>query len=294
MSKLLLKHAVALLAFIVCSFFAGIAVAQQKSFDEAMAKKMDSLLNAGSAQSTTPDFNLSPNDAPDGVMVPSGWGGYGSALFAGLGGTFPEQFTGKRHKADMISSGGFCVGDPDKAVNFSASLNMTDVHNFSDFSGNFIVSRTLFQTSSVSVGALQLFANERQSDAAGSTYFVAISHAVQWAPSKTPGCSALSYTVGFGTGRFWLKSPDDVGAGKGKHATGVFGSVSYEIIRHVNMSAEWSGQNLGFSLGIRPFGGPLAVGLGIDNLTRYSGDRVSGVLNVGYALPLSKFAHIKG
>lgn len=292
MGKQLLKHAVALMTFVACALLAGTAAAQQNPFDKAVARKMDSLLNANNAPSATSEDVLSPNDAPDGVMVPSGWGGYGSALFAGLGGTFPEQYHNPK-KVDLISSGGFCVGNPDELVNFSASLNMTDVHNFSDFSGNFIVSRTLFQTSSISVGALQLFANKKQSDAAGSTYYIAISHAVQWAPSKTPGCSALSYTIGFGTGRFWLKSPDDIAAGRGKHGTGVFGGISYEIIQHVNLGAEWSGQNLGFSLGMRPCGGPFAIGVGVDNLTRYSGDRVSGVLTLGCALPLSKFAHLK-
>src|SRR6202042_1816846 len=101
----------------------------------------------------------------------------------------------------------------------------------------------------ISVGGLQLFATKSLSDAPGQTFYFAFSHAVQSLPSLTPGCSRLTYTIGIGDGRFYLKSPDDVKAGRGKNGTGLFGSVSYEVIQHVNLIAEWSGMNLGLSAG---------------------------------------------
>jgi hypothetical protein len=254
----------------------------QNSFEDAITSKFDSLSrikNTGAA------FALGPNDAATGIMVPSGWGGYGTSIFGGLSGDYPEQYT--NNKPDLIVSGGVCTGNPEKAVNVAVGINMTDLHKLRDFSGNVIVSREISTGNSISAGALQLFATGKYSDSPNATFYFAYSHAVQWLPSQTPGCSALSYTIGIGNGRFLYKSPDDIAAGKGKYATAVFGSVSYEILKHTNLSAEWYGQNLGVSLTTRPFGNsPLSIGLGADNLTRYTGDKTSMIFSLGYPLSL--------
>lgn len=278
---------IAVVAIAVCALYARPASAQN-SFEDAIKAKFDSLaLQKNSTTIPGMGMALGPNDAATGMMVPPGWGGSGTAIFGGLSGTYPEEY--RDNKPDLIASGGVCVGDPRKYVNFAASLNITDVHRFRDFSGNFIVSREISTGNSISAGALQVFANNQQSDAAAATFYIAYSHAIQWLPSQTPGCSALSYTIGIGNGRFLDKSPDDVKAGKGKYATAVFGSVSYEIVKHTNLSAEWDGQNLGVSLTTRPFvKSPFSIGLGADNLTRYTGNRTSMVFSVGYPLSLTK------
>jgi hypothetical protein len=226
-----------------------------------------------------------PNDAPQTLTTPSGFGGYGTYLFGAIGGAYPQLY---HTSADLIASGGISIGNPFKAVNFAASVNMTDVHRFRDFSGNFIVSRTIPNGSSISAGALQLFAPKSESDAPGQTYYLAFSHAVQWLPSETDGSSKLTYTIGAGNGRFYDKSPDDIAAGRGSHGTAVFGSVSYEVFQHVNMIAEWSGINLGISTGFRPFENALSFGLGVGNLTRYSGDKPNLLFSVGYPLALTR------
>jgi len=284
MSGKLLKHAPVFLLLFVCSLYTKTALAQT-TFEQSVNRKLDSLLAANGTVSLRKQFELYPNDAMNGIMTPSGWGGYGTAVFGAIGGTYPEQY--RDNKADLIASGGVCFGNPQKVVNFAASVNMTDVHNFRNFSGNFIVSRMIFTGSSISAGALQVFASKKYSDAANPTFFFAFSHAVQWANSPTPGVSALSYTLGIGNGRFLDKSPDDIKAGKGKYATAVFGSVSYEILRHVNLNGEWYGQNLGFSLTMRPFSNPLSFGVGAANLTGYSGDRKTMVFTIGYPLSLT-------
>ncbi len=275
---------IAVVAIAVCALYAPPACAQNP-FEDAITKKFDSL---GIAKSTnTVKMEIGPNDAATGMMVPPGWGGSGTAIFGGVSGDYPEQY--KNNKLDAIVSGGFCVGDPVKFVNFAASLNMTSPSHLQNFSGNFILSREISAGNSISAGALQAFASSKYSDAPDPTFYVAYSHAVQWAPSQTPGCSALSYTIGIGNGRFLHKSPDDIDAGKGKYGTAVFGGVSYEIIRHTNLSAEWDGQNLGISVTTRPFAkSPFSLGLGADNLTRYTGDRTSMVFSIGYPLSLTK------
>jgi hypothetical protein len=276
---------IAIVTIAVCALYARPARAQN-SFEDAIKQKFDSLARQQKT-TTSAGMTLGPNDAATGIMVPPGWGGSGTSLFGGLGGTYPEEY--RNNKPDLIASAGICTGDPRKYVNFAAGLNMTDVHRFRDFSWNFIVSREISTGNSISAGALQAFATAKQSDAPLATFYVAYSHAVQWLPSQTPGCSALSYTIGIGNGRFLDKSPDDIAAGKGKHGTGVFGGVSYEIIKHINLSAEWDGQNLGVSVTTRPFvKTPFSIGLGAANLTRYTGDRASMVFSVGYPLSLTK------
>ncbi len=275
---------IAVVAIAVCALYA-LPASAQNTFEQAITKKFDSLWIAKSM--STVQTALGPNDAATGMMVPPGWGGSGTAVFGGLSGTYPEEY--RDNKLDLIASAGFCAGDPVKYVNFAASVNMTSPRHLTNFSGNFIVSRQLSTGNSISAGALQVFASAQHSDAPAPTYYIAYSHAVQWLPSLTPGCSALSYTIGVGNGRFLDKSPDDIAAGKGKYATAVFGSVSYEIIKHTNVSAEWDGQNLGVSLTTRPFvKSPFSIGLGADNLTRYTGNRTSMVFSVGYPLSLTK------
>nr|WP_294790028.1 hypothetical protein [uncultured Mucilaginibacter sp.] len=251
-----------------------------------MEKKLNSLVNVPDILPKTQ--LLSPNDAPSGIMSPTGFGGSGTYLFGGIGGTYPELYREKQ--ADFIAFAGISAGNPVKAVNVAAGVNMANVNQFKNFSVNFTVSRQLSVASSISVGGLGLLASNIQSDAAASTFYFAFSHAVQWAPSKTPGASALSYTIGIGTGRFMHKSPFDVQNGKGKKATAVFAGVSYEILKHVNMAAEWYGTNLGVSAGFRPFANPLSIGLGVDNLTSYSGDRASMIVTIGYPLNIRRQA----
>ncbi|HZY35930.1 MAG TPA: hypothetical protein VFE53_04735 [Mucilaginibacter sp.] len=258
----------------------------QSDFERAMQQKTDSLLTP--EKDENPEDYLVPDDAPQTTTIPSGWGGYGTYLFGGIGGVYPQVYL---TRADLIAFGGACVGNPFKAVNLAVSINMTDVHRFRDFSGNFMISRVVAAGSSISVGGLQLFASEKLSDAPGQTFYFAFSHAVQSLPSQTPGASRLTYTIGIGNGRFYLKSPDDIAAGRGKNGTGVFGSVSYEVIQHVNLIAEWSGLNLGVSAGLRPFKllkMPLSFGVGATNLTRYSGDKPALIASIGLPLSLNR------
>ena len=279
-----------LCAIIALCLFATAAFSQN-SFEKELKQQVDSFLApipVVAAQEATQigTRELYPSDAPASLLTPTGFGGYGTYIFGGLGGANPEVY--RSNKADLIGSIGFCVGNPESAVNFATSLNVTDVHRFRDFSGNFILSRKLFVGTSISAGALQMFANDKQSDSPGSTFYMAISHAVQTIPSLTPGCSRLSYTIGLGSGRFYEKSPVDIANGKGKHGTAIFGSVSFEAIRHVSINAEWTGMNLGFSAGLRPFKSPISFGVGVANLTRYSSDKANMVFSVGLPLSLNR------
>jgi hypothetical protein len=266
----------------LCSMFAG-ALFAQSSFERELQKRTDSLLAPVKGKNMSDE--LLPNPVLQNLIAPSGWGGYGTYIFGGVGGDYAQPY---RTTADLISFAGFCVGDPQKFVNIALSVNATDVSSTNNFSGNITVSRHIFTGSSISAGALQLFAKERESDAALSTFYFAFSHAVQGLPSATDGSSKLTYTIGIGSGRFYRKSPRDIQAGRGAHGTAVFGSLSYELIKWLNLNVEWSGVNLGCSFGIKPFNKPLAIGIGITNLTRYSSDKPNASFVVCYPLSLKR------
>lgn len=260
----------------------------QNSFDEALKQKMDALINE---KLLFPQYftTVLPSNNLQSVTTPSGWGGGNNGyFFLVVGGIFPALYSDP-HKADLISTAGFSIGNPEKFVNVSTSVNITRVSELRDLSGNIILSKQVFKGSSISVGGLQLLASKSVSDAPDPTFYVAFSHAVQSVKSKVDGYSALGYTIGFGTGRFLYKSPKDIENGKGRYGTGVFANVSYEVIPRLNLNAEWSGLNLGFSMGIRPLKeSAITMGFGIYNLTKYSGDRVTYMALLGMPIFLKK------
>lgn len=260
----------------------------QTEFEKVLSLKMDSL-EAQQTKFVSRSSFVFPSNNLQSITTPSGWGGGNATyLFAVLGAIYPSFYT-EGKKADMIGAAGISFGNSYKFVNISASVNITRVSEVRDFSANIVVSKQLFKSSSISVGGLQLFASESVSDAPENTYYVAFSHAIRGERSKKTGNAAWSYTIGFGTGRFLRKSPDDVASGKGKYGTGVFANVSYEVIPRLNFNAEWSGLNLGFSMGVRPMeDSSITVGFGVFNLTNYSGDRTTYMATVGIPVFLSK------
>lgn len=272
--------------FLISAFFlfpkAGMA---QNAFEIGLRMKMDSLLAEKGLASSERQIIL-PNNAVQSIMTPSGWGGGNTTyLFGVLGGVFPAMYTDPQ-KGDLIAAVGISGGNPKKYVNASFSVNITRVSEIRDWSVNLILSRQIFKGSSISVGGLQLLASPSVSDAPDGTYYIAYSHAAQTVRSRTPGYSGLSYTIGYGVGRFLYKSPLDRLNGKGKYGTGFFANLSFEVLRQINLNAEWSGMNLGFSSGVRPLkGSALTFGFGVYNLTKYSGDRVQYIGSL--ALPIS-------
>jgi hypothetical protein len=260
----------------------------QNVFEDKLRIKLDSLRKEKEL-GLFGDITLLPNNAVSSVMTPSGWGGGNTTyIYAVVGGIFPAQYKDP-NTADLIAAAGISFGDPKKYVNVSASINVGRVSEFKDFSGNIILSRQIFKASSISVGAIQLFASSSVSDAPDASYYVAFSHAVQGVVSKEGGRSALGYTIGIGNGRFLYKSPYDITSGKGKYGTAVFANVSFEVFRNINLNAEWSGLNLGFSTGLRPLREvPLTFGFGVYNVTKNSGDRVSFIGSLAYPFVLDK------
>jgi hypothetical protein len=230
---------------------------------------------------------LYPNIAGKGMMTPTGWGSLGNYAFVYLGGTFPQVYTSH---ADLVAGVGAGIGNCYKTVSLSGILNINNVSGINTCSASFFLGRHLATGSSMSAGAMHLFA-DKKSDA-GASYFLAFSHAVQTLPSKTAGYARLCYSIGAGTGRFYDKSSSDIVAGKGRKGTAVFANISYAILKNININAEWSGLNFGVAVAWRPllpikfpFNLP-AICIGLADLTRFSGQRPRLVISVGHAFSL--------
>ncbi len=275
-----------ILAILLIGF--PLLVKSQNLFESGLRLKLDSMI--AEKGTTRHQFNaLLPNNSVQSIMTPTGWGGGNSTYaFAVLGGVYPAMYT-TPNKGDLAGAIGLSGGNSSELVNVSASLNVVRVSELRDFSMNLIVSRQIVGGTSLSVGALHLFASPSVSDAPDASYYVALSHASQKIRSRSEGYSGLSYTIGYGTGRFRYKSPLDIQNGKGKYGTGFFANLSYEFLRQVNINLEWSGLNLGVSSGVRPIkSSPFTFGFGVFNLTGYSGDRIQLVGTVSIPFLLTK------
>lgn len=229
--------------------------------------------------------DLTQNNLGKALMTPTGWGtDKGGILFVGVGGTFPQIYT---TKSDMIGVVGLSAGDPEKYVGASFVLNINDLSEFNTFSCNVILNRHLSRSSSISVGGIHLFAS-KLSDS-GPSYFIVFSHAVQSIASKEPGAAALHYSIGAGSGRFHTKSPADKQAGRGKYGTVVFGNISYELFKWMNVNAEWSGLNLHAGVSVKPIRNFPYINMGLSDLLRSaSNDRVRFVASICYSFRLWK------
>jgi hypothetical protein len=224
-----------------------------------------------------------PNSSSKGMMTPTGWGGSRAFIFGFLGGTFPQVYTSK---SDLVAAAGLGVGNSYKAISVVGIFNILNVSEASTYSGSLIVSRHIGRGTSMSIGGMNLLASKRSD--ADASFYIALSHASQRIKSKTPGYSAFSYTIGAGNGRFYDKSLKDSLAGRGTHGTAVFANISYELVKGLNLIAEWSGLNLGFALSFRPSFKLPAINIGVADLTRTSGDRPRLILSIGQAFSLSK------
>jgi hypothetical protein len=209
-------------------------------------------------------------------MTPSGWGSAGTFVFGGIGGT-PNQVYGhtQRQRADMIGQVGFGTGDASKFVSVVGVVNVNDVSKVDNFSYSFMASRQLGKMSSISAGALHLFADYTKTDADAS-YYVAYSQAIR----KT----RISYTVGVGTGRFYDNSPLDKINGKAAHGTAVFANVSYNLLKNLAVSTEWTGTNLAFSSTVLLKQNWPVLSFGVSEVTRLTGDHATFFASIGKAL----------
>lgn len=233
-----------------------------------------------------PREELYPNPAGDALVTPSGFGSTIPFVYGYIGGTFPAAHS---KKSDLLASLGGGFGNSYRNVGVAAAVNMIDVSKGNNFSGSVALYRHLGTGTSLSIGALNLFASKNPKYANDDpSYFAVISHASQTIKSKIPGYSGLTYGIGVGTGVFFLKSVQDSIAGRGERGTLLFANVAYEVFKGVNAIVEWDGMNLSVGAGIRPsFKWPL-INIGVSDLTTFSGSGPRLILGLAHSLAFSK------
>ncbi len=232
-----------------------------------------------------PQQPLQQNYLGKSLMTPTAWPAQskGGVLFAGLGGTFPQLYTSLN---DLIGVVGLSAGNPDRFVSATVMLNINDVYKFRHFSSNIILYKNLPNGSALSAGGIHLLSS-KQTDSDPS-YYIVFSHAVQTLLSKRTGTSALSYSIGIGSGRFYDNSPWDIRKGKAAHGSAVFANVSLEITKWLNTNVEWSGTNLHAGVSVRPLGFLPSINMGLADITRFSGQEIRFVASINYSIYLWK------
>lgn len=215
-----------------------------------------------------------PNGAAHELTIPSGFGPAhfanqpgSTVLSASFGGVGRVPYT---TSPDGALGFGLSFGNAFKGVGASIMLSFNDLSNFGNpdrISWGFALSHYLHDGLSVAVGGENLLV--KVTDGRPSFYV-----AGSWA--FTPKTSALPFngvaTLGLGSGRFSTMTPRDVAEGRTGPATAVFGGIAWEVTKSFNLIAEWNGRNLNLGLGYTLPGTAISLKLGVENLTRYSGD----------------------
>ena len=94
-------------------------------------------------------------------------------------------------------------------------------------------------------------------------------------------------TLGVGNGRFADQTPRDVFEGKSAQATAIFGSLAWEVTPQFNLISEWNGRNLNAGLGYTFARTGVTVKLGVEDLTRFSGN--GPILTGSVGMTLARF-----
>jgi hypothetical protein len=226
-----------------------------------------------------------PNIHGKSLTTPIGWGAAYGSVFAGVGGTIPSPYSSSADGAACVGVG---IGNPVKHVGLEASVTSLDISNWTRYALNLKAHHYLGHGNSVAIGVENINIKDSvasQTDS-GKSYYIVYSQGVQnpHVIDQETNKTRLHYSIGVGNGRFWDKSAADIAAGKGKHGTGVFGNVSYELFDAFNAIVDWNGVNLNagvsktFMLGRQS---ALGITFGVSDLTGYSGDRIRFIAGVG-------------
>jgi hypothetical protein len=223
------------------------------------------------------------NNYPKSLTIPEAWGAYGNVLFMGVGGTKPSAYSSN---ADGAAIFGYGIGNPDKiaAHVVLASLDMSAWNRYSAF---FHLCKNISKSGAVGIGAENIMLSK--SGDSGKSIYVVYSNVfpISRETYDIDGHSKLYYTIGVGKGRFSNNSDMDISQGKHRHGTYVFGGLACEVANAFNVIADWNGLNLNAGIATTVLDNspvPIAIMIGVADLTRYSGDRMRFIAGIGTAI----------
>ena len=230
-----------------------------------------------------------PNGAAHELTVPSGFGpAHFSnsddtvALSASLGGVSRVPYTSS---PDGALGFGLSFGNAFDGLGASVMMSfndLTQLGNGKRISWGAEVSHYLSDGISVAVGGENLFVQTTDGEA---SFYLAGSWAFDTKHTNMPFDGVL--TLGAGNGRFADQTPRDIFEGKAPHGTGIFGSLAWEATPHLNLIAEWNGRNLNAGLGYTLAQTGVTFKLGVEDLTRFSGN--GPILTGSVGMTLARF-----
>ena len=225
-----------------------------------------------------------PNAAAHELTVPSGFGPAhfanqpgSTTLSASLGGVSRVPYT---TSPDGALGFGLGFGNAFHGLGASIMMSLNDLNHLGNgqrISWCFDVSHYVADGLSLSLGGENLFARFTDGEASFSL-------AGSWAFDHRQMPFKGVLTLGAGTGRFANATPRDIAEGRAAHGTGLFGAVSYEVSDHFNLITEWNGRNLNAGLGYVLARSGISLKLGVEDLTRHSGNGPIITGSVGFTL----------
>lgn len=247
------------------------------SYTDALAKD--------GADITTSVATYTPNMHAKSLTTPVAWGASDNVLFIGAGGSYPSSYSSS---ADGAVEMGYGIGNP-KKIGMQVMVASLDTDGWNAYSLYAHAFRELSDVSAIGMGVESISLTKKGDT--GKSFYIVYSVGVQDSHfvNKDNGHSLLYYSIGVGTGRFGINSPEDIFYGKSKHGSYAFGSIAYEVADVFNVISDWNGLNLNVGVS-KTFwltkSIPVSVILGAADLTNYSGDRVRGIIGVGSAVKL--------
>ena len=213
-----------------------------------------------------------PNAAAHELTVPSGFGPAhfanqpgSTTVSASLGGVNRVPYT---TSPDGALGFGLSFGNAFHGLGASISMSLNDLNHLGNgqrISWGFDLSHYVADGLSLALDGENLFARFTDGEASYSL-------AGSWAFDRRQMPFKGVLTLGAGTGRFAHATERDIFEGRAAHATGLFGALSYEVNDHFNLITEWNGRNLNAGLGyVLPRSG-ISLKLGLEDLTRHSGN----------------------
>lgn len=233
-------------------------------------------------------------------FVPSAQGAWGNAFYSGIGLTkYPTTYN---KKIDGIASVGIGFGHPVNNIGVQLHTNILGFKTFSKYSMGFKIHKYFGGGFFFALGVDNALADKMgEGSNSPASQYICLTQDFKYKLQPMHPLSKLSYTIGFGNGKFSQLTDYQVSESQGwsgipnftpssiRYGTFIFASVHYNIIKKLGITIEWSGLNLnaGVSYQMKVLTIPFKVAVGVADLTKFTGAgmRFIGGLTIGYQVP---------
>lgn len=224
------------------------------------------------------------------IANPNGYGADGRTLFVSASYQRRTRFT-KTNDGELGL--GIGVGNAVKSVGIELAYTLNTFGTSQDFgSGAFSIKvhRRISEDFAVAAGWNQfasiLINPKVPFDYPKNSYYVVATKVFKTRPYISQPFSRVAVTLGVGSGQFlpFDKIQAAVARDEAPTGLGIFGSLSFRVLRPVSAIVEWTGQDLGVGLSIVPFKNiPLVMTPAIRDITG-AGDGARFIMGAGVGI----------